>query len=129
MNYQNKQSYILAKQNLSLAKGLLYNKKYYDWVVTALYYSALMCAKTLYEVRAWPIPTQHRTTKNKIGWNQSIGNRLNDDVKINFDALSRASQRFRYIPNEALSLNYSAIEKYLGFYKDFVKKVVEELKN
>lgn len=127
MSYHRKQSYILAKQNLSLAQGLIQNKKYYDWVVTVLYYSALMFARTLYEVRSWPIPTQHRTSKDQIGWNQSIGDRIDINAKANFDTLCRASQRFRYLPNEALSLKITSVNQYLRFYAGFVRKIIEEL--
>ncbi|MEK7125567.1 MAG: hypothetical protein AAB880_01485 [Patescibacteria group bacterium] len=127
MNYQQKPSYRLTKHNLELARGLLKNKKFFDWIVTALYYSALMLAQTLYETRSWPIPKTHRTNGDKIGWNQSIGDLVGKKAKFNFDTLCRASQKYRYDPNEALSLNYNVIRQYVKFYNDFTTEIQKKL--
>lgn len=127
MNYQQKSSYILAKHNLELARGLLKNKKYYDWIVTVLYYSALMLTQALYEMRSWPVPKTHKTSGDIIGWNQSIGDRISKKAKYNFDTLCRASQRYRYDPDEALNLDYGAVQQYVLFYKDFTAEIRIEL--
>lgn len=129
MNYQQKTSYRLAKHNLELARGLLKNKKYHDWTVTALYYSALMLAQTLYEIRSWPIPKTHKSVGDKIGWNQSIGDLIGKKAKFNFDTLCRASQKYRYDPGEALNLDYPSLQQYIKFYREFTSIVVPELKN
>ncbi|MBI2459762.1 MAG: hypothetical protein HYV53_04430 [Parcubacteria group bacterium] len=133
MEYEGNKCFLLASKNYEFALNILETEKHYDWVVIILFYSALMFAKTLFEIRSWETPQAHQDKYDnggsivRIGMNSAVMQKVGKDVGYDYITLYKASRKYRYFPNDALNIDKTAIKQYIFYFKRFKTKIIQEL--
>ena len=129
----NNECFQLAERNSNLARWLYEcERDNYDWVVTILFYSALMYARTWLELKKLVPPRRHVSymKSGKIlskGWDDTILEEFGNDANIEYSLLYNASRRCRYDPKEAMNMTKDTTTGYIKSFEKFRTAVVAKL--